>query len=293
MKLSDFLRRSVRQIQYYPSLRPLLGSVAATIFFGQALYWSDKTGDGWFWKTQEDWQAETGLSPDEQATARKKLRAIGVLKEEFRCIPRKLWFSLDLNRFEELVEAEFSNDNSIVPNCRFIATDKTGLLLPAFPAAINRESRIVEAELTCAYSKLQASKIIDYNTILQHEITTTTPVVVDQNDLLEEAKTLLASWPLAAAAAPAVAEALASYGPDFVKAQLAYSLKKAKSNPSAYLQAALKDDYAGFNALAEAKAAAAKKNQARAAAEAARRAEEDAKLPTVGGAEMFTNVYKM
>ncbi len=131
MRLSDFLKNSVRQIQYYPCLRPILGSVTAVIFFGQALYWSDKNdGGGWFWKTAEDWEKETGLTPDEQASARKNLKKIGVLKEDFRGLPRKLWFSLDLDRFEELVEAKFANDINIVPKCRFIASGNVGLLHP-------------------------------------------------------------------------------------------------------------------------------------------------------------------
>ncbi len=292
MKLSDFLRRSVRQIQYYPALRPLLGSVTATVFFGQALYWSDKTADGWFWKTQEDWKAETGLSPDEQTSARKRLRGIGVLKEEFRGIPRKLWFLLDLNRFEELVEAEFSNDITIVPNCRFIATDKTGLLLPTSPESINLKNRIIDSDLVNTSDKLQASKKRDYNTRLQHQITTT-PVVVDQNDLVQKAKALLIAWPEAAAAAPSVAATLANHPPEFVKAQIEYARQNAKSNPCAYLFKALECDYAGFYASVQIKAAAAAQKQAKQAAEDARQAEEDAALPTLTGDQFFLNVNQL
>lgn len=289
MKLSDFLRGSVRQIQYYPALRPLLGSVTATIFFGQALYWSDKTGDaqGWFWKTQDDWATETGLSPDEQTSARKKLRGIGVLREEFRGIPRKLWFRLDLDRFEELVEAEFGNDISIVPNCRFIATDKTGLLLPTLSESITPKSRIIEADLINTSGELQASKNKDYNTRLQHQITTT---AVGDLDFHSEAKTLLAAWPPAAAAAPAVAAALSNHSPEFVTSQISYSRQNAKTNPVAFVKLALAGDYAGFYAAQEAKAAAAAAKQAKAREEAERQAAEDARLPQITPAECFSSI---
>ncbi|MCE1227359.1 MAG: hypothetical protein LWW87_12900 [Geobacteraceae bacterium] len=297
MKLSDFLRRSVRQIQYYPALRPLLGSATATIFFGQALYWSDKTEAGWFWKTQDDWQVETGLTPDEQSSARKKLKKIGVLKEEFRGIPRKLWFSLDLDRFEQLVEANFSNDINIIPNRRFIASDKAVLLLPTLPESIKPKSRTVKRYLINTSSKLQPPKNTNYNTRLQHKITTTPPttsvVDVDQNDLLQKAKVLLVAWPEAAAAAPSVAAALANHPPEFIAAQIEHSRKNARTNPCAYLQGTLEHDWAGFYATAEAKAAAAAAKQVKVAQEAARQAEEDAKLPPVTARECFSIIEQL
>lgn len=114
MKLHVFLRRNLRVVQFYPALRPLLGSASAVLFFGQALYWSDKTDNeyGWFWKTEEQWEDETSLSRREQETARRLLRQVGVLREEFRGIPRKLWFRLDLERFEQLAETYFSDEKA-------------------------------------------------------------------------------------------------------------------------------------------------------------------------------------
>ena len=68
----------------------------------QAVYWATRTGenDGWFYKTQADWEAETGLSRYEQESARKALKERGILSEELRGLPAKLWFRINP---EELV----------------------------------------------------------------------------------------------------------------------------------------------------------------------------------------------
>jgi hypothetical protein len=50
--------------------------------FRQMTYWTNRSDDdGWVYKTQEEWEEETGLSRYEQR-ARKKLRSIGVLLEK-------------------------------------------------------------------------------------------------------------------------------------------------------------------------------------------------------------------
>ncbi len=122
----------------------------------------------------------------------------------------------------------------------------------------------------------------------EKEITTTT------DDFILMAKTLLSAWSPAAAAVDAVAAALvAGNSIEFIKAQIEYSRANAKANPSGYLQAALKGDYAGFNASAQIKAAAVAQKQAKQAAEDARQAEEDALLPAVTPEEVFSNIDQM
>lgn len=149
MKLHVFLRRNLRVVQFYPALRPLLGSASAVLFFGQALYWSDKTDNdsGWFWKTEEQWEEETSLSRREQETARRLLRQAGVLLEEFRGIPRKLWFRLDLERFEQLAETYFSdekpNNNDIMRESAIIAWRNPPLL----PGGI-RQASMADSAIT-------------------------------------------------------------------------------------------------------------------------------------------------
>jgi len=87
----------------------LTGSVTAAVLLSQAVYWSRRTGagqDGWFWKTVDEWEEETGLSRYEQETARKILGRITpqFWEEAKRGIPRRLWFRLDLEQLEQCLE---------------------------------------------------------------------------------------------------------------------------------------------------------------------------------------------
>jgi hypothetical protein len=77
----------------------LTGSVASGLFLSQAWYWTLRNKDerdGWFYKSREEWFAETGLSRREQESARRELRGRQYLLEEHRGMPARLWFKLDL-----------------------------------------------------------------------------------------------------------------------------------------------------------------------------------------------------
>ncbi len=77
----------------------------AGIFCRQLLFWDGKGKDptGFIWKVEENWRQEVGLSRNAQRRARKVLKAHGVLEEERRGVPCRLWFRLDLERLLELV----------------------------------------------------------------------------------------------------------------------------------------------------------------------------------------------
>lgn len=94
-----------RPVAYYPMLAKALQSVTAGLFLSQLLYWSDKGADaaGWVWKTQEDWENETGLTRYEQEGARKRLRSLGVIKEERRGLPARQYFQVDCDVLEKLL----------------------------------------------------------------------------------------------------------------------------------------------------------------------------------------------
>lgn len=104
MKLTEFLENIGRPVAYYPSLVKLTGSVSAVIFLCQLLYWKGRQADpdGWIFKTQAEITEETGLTRYEQETARKILKEKGLLIEKFAGVPRKLYFSLSIDRINEL-----------------------------------------------------------------------------------------------------------------------------------------------------------------------------------------------
>jgi hypothetical protein len=93
-----------RHIAYHRRLVDLTGNVKAALMLSQSIYWTRHGRDiarhgGWFVKTVEQWQRETGLSLKEQATARATLRALSVLEEQRLGVPAKLHFRLAVDRF--------------------------------------------------------------------------------------------------------------------------------------------------------------------------------------------------
>lgn len=57
------------------------------------------------YKTREDIKKETGLSRDEQETARKRLVALGVLQEDLRGVPATVHYRINTERLEALLLA--------------------------------------------------------------------------------------------------------------------------------------------------------------------------------------------
>lgn len=97
---------SDRPIAYHPILAKVIGSVTAALFLSQIAYWSDKgfDKDGWIYKTESEMEEETGLSRKEQETARKALVWSGILKEERRGIPARMWYLLDWDALTVLLD---------------------------------------------------------------------------------------------------------------------------------------------------------------------------------------------
>lgn len=97
---------SDRPVAYHPILAKVVGSVTAALFLSQLAYWSDKgfDKDGWIYKTEAEMEDETGLSRKEQETARKALVWCGVLKEERRGIPARMWYLIDWDALTALLD---------------------------------------------------------------------------------------------------------------------------------------------------------------------------------------------
>ncbi|WOE32773.1 MULTISPECIES: DNA-binding protein [unclassified Acinetobacter] len=71
--------------------------INGALMLSQMVYWSKRTKDrdGVFYKTQEDWEEETGLTRYEQETARKTLRKLGFVSEIKRGVPCKIHFKVN------------------------------------------------------------------------------------------------------------------------------------------------------------------------------------------------------
>jgi hypothetical protein len=71
--------------------------ITGSLMLSQMMYWSKRTQDknGFFYKTQEDWEEETGLTRREQETARKRLKQLGFVTEHKHGVPCKVHFKVE------------------------------------------------------------------------------------------------------------------------------------------------------------------------------------------------------
>ena len=111
MKPSELLHIIGKPIAYYPQLAKPLGGVNASLLFGHFFYWKDKGhSELGVYRTADEIEVETGLSRDEQRTARRKLRERGVLIETEKRIEHRIYYKLDLDRFDEIISQSGSGD---------------------------------------------------------------------------------------------------------------------------------------------------------------------------------------
>ena len=64
----------------------------------------DPHADGWFALSREEWYRATGLTVPEQATARRRLRALGVIEERRRGMPAALEHRIDHEKLSLLLK---------------------------------------------------------------------------------------------------------------------------------------------------------------------------------------------
>jgi hypothetical protein len=96
-----------RVVAYHPSFAAIGGGVTAGLLLAQLFYWHDRGSDpdGWIYKTQAEWEEETGLSRWEQETARRRLRERGLVEEKLAGLPARLYYRLDVERLIALLSA--------------------------------------------------------------------------------------------------------------------------------------------------------------------------------------------
>lgn len=81
--------------------------MCGAMMLSQALYWRPRTSnpDGWFYKSQTEWQSETGMTRREQETARKRLAQAGFIEEARRGVPARLFFRVNIEALESALAA--------------------------------------------------------------------------------------------------------------------------------------------------------------------------------------------
>lgn len=132
MKLTNYILDLGRIVAFHPGLKRITGSITATLFLSQLIYWIDKTKDGWIYKDSYDIEEETGLSVYEQQTARKILVDKGVLEENYKRLDHKIAFRVNQEKLNDLWE----ETSGKVSNPRYAKPLEEKKQLPEIPLPI-------------------------------------------------------------------------------------------------------------------------------------------------------------
>lgn len=119
-----------RPIAFHRVFVTVAGGILPGLMLSQAFYWHPRGSaeDNWFYKTQPEWEAETGMTRWEQETARKKLRevvapsGVHLWGEQRRGVPAKLFYRVDIAALWECVLA--TGD----PAIKDVVTPQTSML---------------------------------------------------------------------------------------------------------------------------------------------------------------------
>lgn len=137
-----------RPIAFQRAFVTLGVGITGALMLSQAIYWSNRTDDqdGWFYKTMEEWEAETGMTRSEQESARKKLVKVGALQEMKKGVPCRLFYRVNI----EAIRANLSAEN---PQSSLQESCKQGCSKPASkrarkPQAITETTTEITPEIT-------------------------------------------------------------------------------------------------------------------------------------------------
>lgn len=137
-----------RPIAFQRAFVTLGVGITGALMLSQAIYWSNRTDDqdGWFYKTMEEWEAETGMTRSEQESARKKLVKVGALQEMKKGVPCRLFYRVNI----EAIRANLSAEN---PQSSLQESCKQGCSKPASkrarkPRAITETTTEITPEIT-------------------------------------------------------------------------------------------------------------------------------------------------
>lgn len=121
--LTATLKDIGRPIAYLPNLARVFG-VTETILLCQLLYWldaADREGEeddewtGEVWKSPAEFTRELGFSYKAQLTARRNLKALGILSERVEPLEHTTYFRLNKKRLNDLWESR--NAQKVIPEC--------------------------------------------------------------------------------------------------------------------------------------------------------------------------------
>ncbi len=113
-----------RPIAFHRIFARIGGGVTAGLMLSQAWYWTPraKNAEKWFYKSQLEWEEETGLTRREQETARRNLKERGLIEEKLAGVPATLHFRVNVEKFFEALCPE--QQSSLAETCKLDCTEQ-------------------------------------------------------------------------------------------------------------------------------------------------------------------------
>ncbi|WP_313383170.1 replication protein [Pantoea sp.] len=178
------------------------GGVTGAVLLSQLVYWHNRMDGSWFYKTQKEIKSETGLSRDEQETARRRLISAGVLEEARRGVPAKLFFRVKADRLEALLlksedkpqssmresrnqeSSEPATKNANMPHASLRKAHSPASGKPAFIHTVDYQETTTEITTETVRQASPSQQQVDYQSVLTayHEIIPEMPRVADFTD---------------------------------------------------------------------------------------------------------------
>lgn len=222
-----------RTISYKTDLAHMTGSVTAGLLLSQFWYWTNilpPDREGWFYKTAEEMQSETGMGRTEAEGARKKLRDLGLVTEERRGVPAKLWYRINKVRLNELLGKYAAN--KIAENLQ------TGVQKTRKQDSLNSANKPAESQQTITQNTTQNAQKLHPQPI------TPQPMRTSEQESVVVFPAALEKALIAAGVTPKVAgKLLRTYPEAAVRQQLEWLPQRRCNDPAATLVEAIKENY--------------------------------------------------
>jgi len=93
-----------RQPFHYNVTFARLFGITEAILLAYLINWSGENNDGWVYRTQEEIEADTALSPYQQRRARQKLASAGVVEEKRQGVPARNYYRVNTDKLIAIIE---------------------------------------------------------------------------------------------------------------------------------------------------------------------------------------------
>lgn len=105
-----------RPIAFQRAFVRIGAGITGALMLSQAIYWSRRTtaDGGWFYKSQVEWEEETGLTRYEQEGARKALAKLGILEETRSGVPARLYYRVNPKALRAILIGENPQTGQLV-----------------------------------------------------------------------------------------------------------------------------------------------------------------------------------